>query len=303
MRETLARYITTAVPISDERSPRLAKTVRDSITGTASRLVTGPFLESLPDFEKGRSLRQLVEDGNFSSQWRGMVDTGHTHLFDRALHIHQDRAIGVASEGRNYLVATGTGSGKTESFLYPIVNSLLREGNLDTPGVRAVLVYPLNALANDQLYYRIARLVLRELGDLGITFGRFTGQVRSDTNRSEEERRLLDNEGLVEALKLGRSIPRSWLLSRDEMLSRPPHILVTNYAMLEHLLLLPRNAPLFAGADLKFLVLDEIHTYAGAQAIEVAFSSASSRLGFGSPPEQFNVSAQAPVSTQRGAMI
>lgn len=269
--ETLGRYITTAVPISDERAPRLASTVRESIAGTASGLVTGPFLESLPDFDKGRTLRNLTDEGIFSDRWRSMVDTGHSGLFERHLHIHQDKAIAAACERRNYLVATGTGSGKTEAFLYPIVNSLLSEGHLENPGVRAVLVYPLNALANDQLYYRIARLLLRELGDPGITFGRFTGQVRSDTNRAEEERRLLDNDGLVEALRLGKSIPRSWLLSRDEMLKRPPQILVTNYAMLEHLLLLPRNAPLFNGADLKFLVLDEIHTYAGAQAIEVAF--------------------------------
>lgn len=53
----------------------------------------------------------------------------------------------------------------------------------------------------------------------------------------------------------------SWLLSREEMLQRPPHILITNYAMLEHVLLLPRNAPLLTGARLQTLVLDEIHSY------------------------------------------
>jgi hypothetical protein len=89
------------------------------------------------------------------------------------------RAILRAPEN-NYLVATGTGSGKTEAFLYPLVDKLLRSPDAKAPGVRAILVYPLNALANDQLYYRIARLLLRELGDLGITFGRFTGQIRSD---------------------------------------------------------------------------------------------------------------------------
>ena len=61
------------------------------------------------------------------------------------------------------------------------------------------------------------------------------------------------------------------------MLETPPHILITNYAMLEHLLLLPRNAPLFHNARLRFLVLDEIHAYAGAQAIEVAWDRCSSR--------------------------
>lgn len=271
LNENLARYITTAVPLSDQRVPRLAKTVREAIFGAGTHLVNGPFLESLPDFEKGRSIKDLVEAGKFDEAWRGMLETDNSRLFSRSLHVHQERAIEAALEERNYLVATGTGSGKTEAFLYPIVNELLSQGDLGRPGVRAVLVYPLNALANDQLYYRIARLLLRELGDPGITFGRFTGQIRSDVGRAEEERRLLDNPGLVEALQLGDRIPRSWALARGEMLERPPHILVTNYAMLEHLLLLPRNAPLFAGANLRFLVLDEIHSYAGAQAIEVAF--------------------------------
>jgi ATP-dependent helicase YprA (DUF1998 family) len=66
-------------------------------------------------------------------------------------------------------------------------------------------------------------------------------------------------------------VPDNWLLTRDEMLKKPPHILITNYAMLEHLLLFPKNADLFKGAKLRFIVLDEVHTYAGAQATEVAF--------------------------------
>jgi ATP-dependent helicase YprA (DUF1998 family) len=264
LNDTLARYITTAVPISGQRVPRLSKSVRQAIADPATRLVRGPYLESIPDFEKGQGLKDLVDGDVLHARWAGMATTGHDSLYERRLHAHQEKAILTARAGRNYLVATGTGSGKTECFLYPIVDDLLRQGGLGQPGVRVVLVYPLNALANDQLYYRIARLLLRELGDPGITFGRFTGQIRSDTSRAEEERRLLDNPGLVESLGFDRSVPRSWLLSRAEMLERPPHILVTNYAMLEHLLLLPRNAPLFAGSQLRHLVLDELHTYGRA---------------------------------------
>lgn len=278
--DVLTRYMTTAVPVSDQRAPQLAQAVRDGIP--SRELVTGPFLESLPDFEKGASLADLVGDGFLNESWRRLRDTGHDHLFTRRLHLHQERAIRRAASD-NLLVATGTGSGKTEAFLYPIVDALLREPT-GVPGVRAILVYPLNALANDQLYYRIARLLLRELGNPGITFGRFTGQIGSSIERPEEETRLLQNQTLVDALGLGRSISRSWLLSRSEMLARPPQILVTNYAMLEHLLLLPRNAPLFAGASLRYLVLDEIHTYDGAQAVEVAFllRKLKARLGIAS---------------------
>lgn len=267
---TLARYTATAVPISVARAPRLAGEVRRALDASGNSILRGPYLESLPDFEKGRSVEELVAAGKMSPEWQRMCGTGHERLFKRPLHSHQERAILRASEA-NFLVATGTGSGKTESFLYPLVDTLMKAPDRDVPGVRAILVYPLNALANDQLYYRIARLLLRELGDPGITFGRFTGQIRTGIGRSEEEKRLLENSALVEALGLGRHIPATWLLARDEMLATPPQILVTNYAMLEHLLLLPRNAPLFAGANLQFIVLDEVHSYAGAQAIEVAF--------------------------------
>lgn len=270
LQETLGRYTASAVPISDERAPRLAAHVREAIQQAGRTMVKGPYLESLPDFEKGRSIAQLVEAGTLDLAWSRMIESGHQHLYERRLHRHQESAI-LRAVSDNYLVATGTGSGKTEAFLYPLIDALLRSPDRGRPGVKAVLVYPLNALANDQLYYRIARLLLRELGDPGITFGRFTGQIRSGIAREEEEKRLLQNPTLTEALGLADHISRSWLLSRAEMLESPPEILVTNYAMLEHLLLLPRNAGLFANADLRFIVLDEVHSYAGAQAIEVAF--------------------------------
>ena len=274
LRKTLARYIATAVPVSPTRAPGLARAVRQALADETLQLTKGPFLESLPDFDKKGSIRQLVDSGVLAPQWRVLQETKSEHLLNRPFHAHQERAIQQAAASRNFIVATGTGSGKTECFLLPIVDHLLRDEDLTSPGVRAVIIYPLNALANDQLYFRLAPLLLKELGDPGITFGRFTGQVRASADRRAEESRLLDNDALRNALGLASSVsrlPRSWLLSRGEMLETPPHILITNYAMLEHLLLLPRNAPLFDNARLRFLVLDEIHTYAGAQAIEVAF--------------------------------
>ena len=274
LRKTLERYIATAVPVSPTRAPGLARAVREAVADESLSLIQGPFLESLPDFQKKGSIRSLVDGGVLAPSWRVLNQTGFGSLLERPLHAHQKRAIQQAARKRNFVVTTGTGSGKTECFLLPIVDRLLRDDDLSEPGVRAVIVYPLNALANDQLYFRLAPLLLTQLDDPGITFGRFTGQVRANADRREEEDRLLDNNALREKLGLGSrasSLPRSWLLSRSEMLSTPPHILVTNYAMLEHLLLLPRNAPLFENARLRFLVLDEIHTYAGAQAIEVAF--------------------------------
>ncbi|MXX98095.1 MAG: DEAD/DEAH box helicase [Rhodothermaceae bacterium] len=274
LRKTLVRYIATAVPVSTTRAPELARAVREALEDSSLELTKGPFLESLPDFRKKGSIQELMDSGILTDHWHALQKPDSEWLLTRSLHEHQEQAIRQSTTNRNFIVATGTGSGKTECFLLPIVDRLLREEKLTEPGVRAVIIYPLNALANDQLYFRLAPLLLRQLGDPGITFGRFTGQVRSSANRREEELRLLDNVALRHALGLDTSVsslPKSWLLSRSEMLETPPHILITNYAMLEHLLLLPRNAPLFHNARLQFIVLDEIHTYAGAQAIEVAF--------------------------------
>jgi len=188
-------------------------------------------------------------------------------LWNRSLYAHQSDAMDQKS---NYIVATGTGSGKTEAFLYPMIQDLLSNTNRETPGVKAILIYPLNALATDQMQ-RIARLLFRDLGDPGITLGRYTGQVSSASTRADVEKDILDMPLFRENFGEDATVPRNWLLSRQEMLDRPPDILITNYAMLEHILLLPRNRPLIKNARISWLVLDELHTYTGAQAIEVAF--------------------------------
>lgn len=266
LRETLARYTSTAAGVSAARAPLLSQRVAATIA--AADLVKGPFVESLPDFEKGASIRQMVQDGRLHKGWTALdrSDSGRA-LMDRPLHLHQAAAIGLEE---NYLVATGTGSGKTESFLFPLVDSLLSDPNLALPGVRAILVYPLNALANDQMH-RISRLLFADLKDPGITLGRYTGQVRSNEMRSDVENDLVQSPSFQTNFPDAARVPSNWLLSRQEMLDSPPHILITNYAMLEHILLLPRNRRLLQGSDLKWIVLDEVHTYTGAQAIEVAF--------------------------------
>jgi hypothetical protein len=294
----VARYIRTSAPISTERAPNLAAAYREALS--SEELVKGPFLENLRDFPKGCSLQDLVEQGHFHEGWRGM-EALDPHVYRRRLHDHQERAIRRARE-HNYLVATGTGSGKTETFLWPLIDGLLRQGDLARPGVRAIIVYPMNALANDQLFMRLAPLVLRQLGDPGITFGRFTGNVSSSATRDSEQAALLSMESIRNALGLDEwgTIPRSWLLSRQEMLESPPHILITNYAMLEHILLLPRNRPLFEGANLQFMVLDEIHTYTGAQAIEVAFLLRKLKVHLGIDADQIRcVGTSASLDIQR----
>ena len=259
----LRSFTTAAAAVSPVVAPALGNAVYEMIQ--KETLIQGPFVESLPDFEKGSTIEQLVSDGVLFELWKGMK-TGSPGLWTRPLHRHQQAAIG---RDENYIVATGTGSGKTESFLFPLIDDLMRYG-IGKPGVKAILVYPLNALATDQMF-RIARLLFKELGDPGITLGRFTGQTTPGASRSQIEGDILSSPSFEDAFPDAHRAPSRWLLSRAEMLETPPDILITNYAMLEHVLLLPRNRALLRNANLRWLVLDELHTYAGAQAIEVAF--------------------------------
>lgn len=287
LRDTLQRYIGTTLPIS-RRYPELGAEFRKKLA--EQNLVMGPFVEALPDFEKGSSLANLLlSAGGFLHD--GMSKLPH---IDRRLHLHQEKALTQSvKDKKSLLVATGTGSGKTETFLYPIVHQLLSDPAPNAPGVSALLIYPMNALANDQLFYRIAPLLAKHLAEYGITFGRYTGQVKANRSRDEEEQKLLNNRKLMEALDYPERIPHNWLLTREEMLAQPPKLLITNYAMLEHLLLLPRNEPLFASHALRTVVLDEVHTYSGAQATEVAFllRKLKNRLDINEPLQVFGTSA------------
>ncbi len=164
-------------------------------------------------------------------------------------------------------VASGTGSGKTECFLVPAIDWVLRhptrslDGKPVGKGIRVLLVYPMNALVNDQIR-RLRGLVgvWKDRGDqpVPITFARYT----SETENSPEEGR-----------KKEPNAPDNQLLSRKEILEQPPDILITNFAMLEQAMLRPQEVPFFEFTDeyaWRFLILDEAHSYRGAQGIELA---------------------------------
>ncbi|RFZ30125.1 ATP-dependent RNA helicase RhlE [Mycobacterium marinum] len=250
------RYLKTLLAPRDEQ---LAAAFDAEIDAT-TMLTKGPILEMTPPYETGATCRQLI-DQEVLHQDFVRVD-GQPFSIDQPLYVHQESAIRKFVAGRNLVVSTGTGSGKTESFLVPIVNSLLEESARGTlgPGVRALLLYPMNALANDQL--KRLRSVLAGVPE--ITFGRYTGETLEDSRAAESDF-LQSNPGT-------RRLPNE-LLSRDEMRSSPPHLLLTNYAMLEYLLLRPADIDLFDGpfaGTWRFIVMDEAHVYDGAQGSEVA---------------------------------
>ena len=225
------------------------------------RFSKGPILEATPPFETGSSLQDLIEEDLLSSEFANL--RAKELPLEQELYIHQEKAIRkLVQNKRNVIVATGTGSGKTEAFLIPILNYLFREkekGKL-TPGVRALLLYPMNALANDQLK-RLRKLLCNYPQ---ITFGSYTGETEQEQGRAEQKFKKINPQGKI--------LPNE-LLSRNEMQQTPPHILLSNYAMLEYLLLRPKDNVFFDGRyarEWRFLVIDEAHTYSGAKGIEMA---------------------------------
>ena len=223
-------------------------------------LVKGPLIESSPPFIKTVSIKTLVEEGILSTGFKELCSKSLP--YERKLYKHQESAVRKVLEGRNVVISTGTGSGKTEAFLIPILNHLLKEkeaGTLSRPGIRALLLYPLNALANDQM--KRLRQVLLDYPD--ITFGRYIGETEYQPDKAKD----LFNEIYPEEPDL-----KNELLSREEMQDDPPHIFLTNYAMLEYLLLRPKDSVFFdgkTGNHWRYLVLDEAHVYDGARANEI----------------------------------
>lgn len=257
IRNSYIRYLKTIYPFQDSY-------LRDQFWQALQQpelIIKGPLLEASPPFKTGRSIADLVQAGILHPAFRQLCSAALP--WERPLYLHQDQAITKNVQGgRNLVVATGTGSGKTETFVIPILDYLLREraaGALG-PGVRALLLYPMNALANDQL--KRLRRILEHFPDF--TFGRYTGETK--------ERYIDAEKSFYEQFRGEPRLPNE-LICRDEMRASPPHILLTNYAMLEYLLLRPEDNTFFDGElaqHWRFITLDEAHVYDGAAGIEIA---------------------------------
>lgn len=300
-----------------------------------------PYVESTPVYELGAAYSALDLPAAVKDVLTALAQQ-KIGIFPRP-YLHQARALELffATQSRDLIVATGTGSGKTESFLMPIIGHLRQEARRNRasahqPGCRAILLYPMNALVNDQ-NARIRRL----FGTLGasalisadrgrpIRFATYTGRTPYPGPRSgkrDGERiaplfesfylPVLQHSGQVDALreigqwpekdlaaffaadqeetKQTKGGPQRWrhwerrlktqpddreLLTRHETQNWCPDILITNYSMLEYMLMRPIERPVFQqtrewlAADPQnelIMVLDEAHMYRGAGGAEVA---------------------------------
>ena len=184
-------------------------------------------------------------------------------------HRHQEQAFRRLSGASpaSTIIATGTGSGKTECFLWPILDHCRQQ--VGVPGIKAILVYPMNALATDQAG-RIAQAIhgnpaLRGAVRAGLYIGESPGEKASRHKGMGEHHLITD---------------------RKAMQLDPPDILLTNYKMLDYLLIRPKDQPLWQhnqGGPLRFLVVDELHTFDGAQGTDLAclVRRLKARLGVG----------------------
>jgi superfamily II DNA/RNA helicase len=229
LRESLIdEYAAFARSFTTIRAPDLREPI--SAAYDSGRYWPEPLVQINPHFKLGRTVAELVA--------KGELHPTCADLFGIRLYQHQEFAIALASKGESFVVTTGTGSGKSLAFFIPIVDAVLRAKEADpTPRTRAIVIYPMNALANSQM-----EELKKFLGDDGpVTFARYTGQ-----EEAEERERIRRN---------------------------PPDILLTNFMMLE--LLMTRQDELDRAVirnceGLRFLVLDELHTYRGRQGADVA---------------------------------
>ena len=234
--DTYRDYATSFMRIRDGRIRTCVEKALDS-----GRLWPHPKVGLNPAFASGGTIDPLVGEGVLhpaaSSIFRLRKSPTDAVGKPLSLYRHQTEAIRVAAEDRNYVLTTGTGSGKSLAYIIPIVDHVLRTGS--GSGVKAIVVYPMNALANSQMEELSKFLDYGPWIDRPVTFERYTGQDDDET--------------------------------RERIRRHPPDILLTNYVMLELILTRHHDRRLVQGlGSLRFLVLDELHSYRGRQGADVA---------------------------------
>lgn len=229
LRRSLTQYLTTTFALADQP---VREALERFLNHPEQGIFRGPYLRIRTPFRP-------AEDG-----WRqavGWVPPDFTPYRHQAQAFRRLSTLGKPAEPT--LITTGTGSGKTESFLVPILDHCRRERAKGRHGVKAVLLYPMNALATDQAHRIDGYLAEPALRD--VTAGLYIGDT--------------PEVGYPKVLT-----------RRAEIRRNPPDVLITNYKMLDLLLQRADDLPLWQDADLAYVVVDEFHTYDGAQGTDVA---------------------------------
>lgn len=245
-------YISSFITIKDEAiQTYVQQQLSDGI------LWPDPLIQLNPSFQPGKTVKQLADDQILHPTCADIFRFGKSESDSIGqsgpLHQHQEAAIHAARTGKSYALITGTGSGKSLSYIIPIVDYALK--HKQKPGIKAVIVYPMNALANSQLG-ELEKFLYYGFDQPPVTFARYTGQ---------------DDD-----------------VTRNQIKANPPDILLTNYVMLEYIMTRPEDAPLIRHMQgMQFLVLDELHTYRGRQGADVAMLIRRVRYVTNNPHMQF----------------
>ena len=244
--------------------------------GAKDSLLADPVFEASRTWESADCTLDDLSGGLLHPDLVTALDRARTERMprDRSPWSHQLAAWEATREGLSCLVSSGTGSGKTECFMVPILDDLLRDsarGKLT--GVRAILIYPLNALIESQ---RERLAAWTDTLKSRMSFALYNGLTPETPHRS-------DRSGLA-AAEVG---------NRREIRDTPPAILVTNVTMLEYLLLRTQDRTILERSKglLRWIVLDEAHSYIGAQAAEMALLLRRVRAAFDVAPDQVRLMA------------
>ena len=227
-------YIDSFINIADER---ILSTVKEDFD--SGNLYPEPLIQFNPAFESGGSVEDLVNEGALSKEFNNIFYDAENKSWE--IYKHQTEAIIKGNEDRGFLVTSGTGSGKSLTYISTIFNYLFK--NTAKPGIKAIIVYPLNALINSQ---ELALIGFEENyrkkteNSLPFTYAKYTGQEKQE--------------------------------DRDKVIANPPDILLTNYMMLELLMVRKADESLRNSFldNIKFLVYDELHVYKGRQGADVS---------------------------------
>ncbi|MGP5728727.1 DEAD/DEAH box helicase [Corynebacterium casei] len=237
--EGITEYLTTSFSLADKQ---VAEELKRFLSSEDSGMFHGPYVRSRLPYAQAENWKTVL---GWLPSW--FVPYHHQKAAFERLRSQDENG---SRRPEPTLVVTGTGSGKTESFLYPILDHARRARAEGETGVKAVLLYPMNALANDQAD-RLAELIHDNPELKGVTAGIYTGEARGHQT-------IMTRKGLIN--------------DREAMRVDPPDLLITNYKMLDRLLLQQSDRAIWekSATSLQYLVLDEFHTYDGAQGTDVA---------------------------------
>ncbi len=286
IRDKMIRYLDRTLPVK-RAMPSLASALekfqREQGKGGMD-FVRPPYIEVTQAYKASEfSLQNLADKGvichpvakAFAKYFGGAPE--EVHLYEHQYNSVMAAGAYPGSKKKNLVVCTGTGSGKTECFMLPMIDALYRQHQKAGPAykkhIRAMILYPMNALVNDQVD-RLRR-ILKNLPE--ITFGRYTGETEHELDSvefTEDKISALDDRWNAlakskDGLRDETALPNEYLSRERWRKDGAADILVTNYAMLERLLLLPDND--FFDECWDFVILDEAHCYTGSTGTEIAW--------------------------------